>query len=131
MQWVGEKPADVLTLTVFPSASSSFDLYEDDGVTDDYKQGMYAVTRFVSTLSDGTWQLVADKPEGRFTPEKQRYHIELWWDSKPAVVTANGKTLSEIEAGSDGEGWYFDESLRRVRIQSRLDNQNKVVFTVK
>ena len=131
MQWVGEKPADVLTLSVFPSASSSFDLYEDDGITDQYKQGDYAITHFVSTLTDGTWRLEAGKPEGKFAPEKHRYHIELWWDAKPEVVSANGRTLPEIVPGSDGEGWYYDPDLRRVQIQSLLDNQNKAVFNVK
>lgn len=131
MQWVGEKPVDVITLAVFPSAASTFDLYEDDGTTDNYKQGEYAITHIESTLSDGAWQLVIAKSEGSYRPEAHRYHVELWWDSKPAAVSANGRTLPEIASGSDSEGWYFDEALRQVHIQSRLTNHDKVVFSVK
>lgn len=130
MQWVGEKPADVITLSVFPSERSTFDLYEDDGVSDAYKQGDYAITHIESTLQDGAWQLVIGRPEGAFTPERHRYDVELWWDAKPAAVRVDGRSLPETPAESDGEGWCYDETLRRVRIRSSATNQNRVIFHV-
>lgn len=39
MNYVGEKPADVLTLDLYPYGNISFNLYEDDGLTRDYKKG--------------------------------------------------------------------------------------------
>lgn len=130
MQWVGEKPADVITLSVFPSERSSFDLYEDDGVSDEYKQGAYALTHIESTLQGGAWQLVIDRPSGQFVPERHRYNVELWWDAKPSAVRVDGRSLPETPAESDSEGWYFDEILRRVQIRSGATNQNRVVFNV-
>jgi alpha-glucosidase (family GH31 glycosyl hydrolase) len=39
-----EKPKDPVTFDIYPSGKSSFTLYEDDGVTQDYRAGMYAKT---------------------------------------------------------------------------------------
>jgi hypothetical protein len=39
-----EKPKDPVTFDIYPSGRSSFTLYEDDGVTQDYRAGMYART---------------------------------------------------------------------------------------
>jgi alpha-glucosidase len=46
MHYVDEKPADPLTLDIYPSAKSIYTLYEDDGRSNDYKRGSFARTRF-------------------------------------------------------------------------------------
>jgi alpha-D-xyloside xylohydrolase len=40
LQHTGEKPADPLTLWVYTGADASFELYEDDGVSYGYEQGL-------------------------------------------------------------------------------------------
>ena len=42
LQYTDEKPADPITLTVYAGADGSFDLYEDQGTTNDYEQGAFA-----------------------------------------------------------------------------------------
>jgi alpha-glucosidase len=44
MYYDGERPADTLTLDIYPAGSSAFDLYEDDGLTRDYRKGAFAKT---------------------------------------------------------------------------------------
>lgn len=131
MQWVDEKPVEEITFAVFPSAESSFEFYEDDGISEDYKHGGYAVTHIESTLQDGVWQLRVGKPEGAFRPERHRYGVELWWDARPAAVSVNGRPLAEMAADAPGEGWFFDEILRRVIIRSNQTNEQQVVFQVR
>ena len=41
-QYIGEKPADPITLIVYAGADSTFTLYEDDGLTFDYEHGAFA-----------------------------------------------------------------------------------------
>jgi len=43
VQYVDEKPADPIQLTVVRGANASFDLYEDDGTSNDYQRGKYSV----------------------------------------------------------------------------------------
>jgi len=38
MQYVGEKPADPITLYVYAGADGQFTLYEDQGTTFDYEK---------------------------------------------------------------------------------------------
>lgn len=130
MQWIGEKPVEEITFTVFPSSSSSFDLYEDDGISDDYKTGKFSVTHIESLLQDGGWKLTIGKPEGLFQPEPHRYNVELWWDVRPLSVSVNGNALPEISGDSNEEGWYFDDVMRRVIIRSNQKNDREVVFQV-
>ena len=131
MQWVDEKPVEEITFAVFPSDSSSFDFYEDDGISEDYKTGGYAVTHIDSKLNDGTWEMTVGKPEGSFRPAPHRYGVELWWDTRPTSVNVNGSELPEISADASAEGWYFDDTLRRVIIRSNQNNERQVVFQVR
>ncbi len=45
MNYDAEKAADSLTLDIYPSATSSFELYEDDGITREHRKGAFAKTR--------------------------------------------------------------------------------------
>ena len=40
MQWVDQHPVDVITLDVYPSGISSYEMYEDDGISMDYQKGI-------------------------------------------------------------------------------------------
>lgn len=130
MQWVDEKPVEEITFSVFPSSFSSFNLYEDDGISENYKNGEYAVTNIESVLNDGKWKMTIEKPEGGYRPECHRYGVELWWETLPNSVSVNGQEIQQISPSSTDEGWFFDETLRRVIIRSNKTNKEKVVFQV-
>jgi alpha-D-xyloside xylohydrolase len=42
LQYTSEKPADPLTLYVYGGADGSFNLYEDQGTTNDYERGVFS-----------------------------------------------------------------------------------------
>jgi hypothetical protein len=44
MLYDGQKPADTLTLDVYPDGYSSFELYEDDGITREHRDGAFSKT---------------------------------------------------------------------------------------
>ena len=46
MQYTGEKPWDNLELRLYPGADGTFTLYEDEGDTYRYEQGVYTTIRF-------------------------------------------------------------------------------------
>ena len=131
MQWIGEKPIEEITVEVFPSAFSSFDLYEDDGISEVYKDGIYSITHIESRLNNGQWDMTIGQPEGAYTPESYRYNVVLWWDERPASVSINGTELPEISLDSSTEGWYFDDNLCRVTIRSNQKNDQPVIFQVR
>ena len=129
MNYVGEKPADVLTLDLYPYGNTSFNLYEDDGLTRDYKKGEFART-LISVSSPkgekGTITVDIAKAKGDYKGRYQErtYLLDVRSESSPSNVTLAGKPLSAIspEAFNAGqEGWYFDASDRMGRVKVRTN----------
>ena len=47
VQHTGERPLDEVTLQIYPEGTSRFELYEDDGRSNAYRRGQYALTPIV------------------------------------------------------------------------------------
>ena len=96
MNYVGEKPADVLTLDLYPYGNTSFNLYEDDGLTRDYKKGEFACT-LISVSSPkgekGTITVDIAKAKGDYKGRYQErtYLLDVRSESSPSNVTVAGK----------------------------------------
>jgi alpha-glucosidase (family GH31 glycosyl hydrolase) len=91
MKYVGEKTVDVITLDVFPSVHSSFNLYEDDGQRLKYKQGDYSISKINCVSSPGKIQITISKPSGKFAPALHSYTIKLHTTKTPKNILENGK----------------------------------------
>lgn len=134
MQWVGEKPVDVLTLDVYPEGESSFEMYEDDGLSHDYEKGVYAFTRFTSSLGNDKWVFRAAKPEGKYKPEQHGYKVQAYLDFVPSQVTENGKSLKALASQTDVDnqpGWYYSQEKKRLFVRLVGDNSKDVELVVK
>lgn len=134
MQWVGEKPVDILTLDVYPEGESSFEMYEDDGLSHDYEKGVYAFTRFSSILADNKWIFRIAKPEGKYHPERHGYKVQAYLDFMPSQIQENGRTLNVLSSQADTEiqaGWFYDREKKRLFVRLAGDNRNDVELIVK
>jgi hypothetical protein len=90
-------PKDHLELVVFPG-KGQFELYEDDGITEAYRNNQYRWARFTTTQPDTkTWLLSIYPVEGmcQSLPAKRRYTIHLRRSSKPASVTINERRTQD------------------------------------
>jgi alpha-glucosidase len=108
MQYVGERPVDVLTLHVYPGDGESA-LYEDDGRTWAFQGGEYRLTRF---RCEARWAPGARQPiavrvrrsaEGRFTPAYERVRVALHGlDAAPREVWVDGAPVADsgFDAGA-------------------------------
>jgi alpha-glucosidase (family GH31 glycosyl hydrolase) len=122
MQWVDQYPVDVLTLDVYPSGTSTYELYEDDGETLNYAKGVFALTRFKSELTPEAWTFTAAQPEGSFTPPAHTYLIKALLDKKPVTVSKNGKTVYD---------WSYDEETHRLLVKTKSGNKENITVKVK
>lgn len=133
MQYMSEKPVDEITLTIYPVGHSSYDLYEDDGKSLDYQQGVFSLTHIESQETDGSWTLRIPQPEGAYQPDQHTYRVEAYWDSKPTKVTQNGKTLDEFASKEEtltAQGWYYDDVLKMIHVKSALSNRENIEIHV-
>jgi len=131
MQYMDEKPVNKITLEVFPSGKSTFDMYEDDGISLDYQKGVFSITHIESDLNPSNWVLTIKEPEGLYKPSKHSYTVKAYLGKEPSGITENGKTLKRYENINDlstNYGWYFDESSNQVRIQTQNFNDNTIVL---
>lgn len=82
-QYIGEKPAETLTLYVYAGADGKFTLYEDDGLTFDYEKGAFAQIPFA--WNDAAKTLSIGKREGSFDGllAERTFNIILVSPAKP------------------------------------------------
>ena len=94
MQYAGQRPVTVLTLNIYPGNGTSW-LYEDDGESTDYLQGIRRVTRFRMSRSEGLLRLERDT-QGYFLPTYTRQHLILHGvDGRPTRVFLDGRVIYE------------------------------------
>lgn len=109
-----------LKIEVFAGADNSFMLYEDDGKTNDYKDGKFAVTDISLCWSEKTFKI---KRSGDLSliPENRQYHIEFirFADTKISVF-ADGKEIN-AEKVFDGDKICVDISDAKGDIEIKFE----------
>lgn len=133
MEWVDQHSVDVLTLDVYPSGKSSFEMYEDDGISLDYEKGISSITRFTSELTEESWMFKVEKPVGSYHPESHTYLIKARLDDAPEKVLENNKALPKLDstvAVESKAGWFYDETSKRLWIKTINGNKTDVQLIV-
>ena len=84
---------DEITLLIYPEGSSSFTLYEDDGETNRYREGEYALTEITCRASD-TETLVGIAPvngDSAVARPDRIYTLKIFAAKSPRSATVNGR----------------------------------------
>jgi len=87
--WGGVENPEMLDVYVFPGADNSFELYEDDGLTTDYQQGVFCVTKF--TLQDGIFTIHPATGSVNLIPATRTYRIHLRGVDENTIQNASGE----------------------------------------
>ncbi len=83
-----------MEVTIAPGASGSFDLYEDDGVSQDFREGKYAVTKLTLDWQDNAARFTIHQAEGdtSLVPDR-RWTLRLIGFGKGCTFTVNGQEI--------------------------------------
>lgn len=119
VQYIAEIPSDTITLLVYPSKESSYNLYEDDGISTDYAKGIYALTKIKSSLCGSVWQMKIYPSKGNYTAEPHHYQVAVYIDKKPTTVKVNDVIISN---------WQYNEKLRQLYF---FAGKNDKIITIK
>jgi alpha-glucosidase len=93
VQHTGEMAGKPLEVTLFPSSAPSERwLYEDDGISFDYKRGAFARRRFAAR-ADGSIEIGA--PEGTYRPQPRQLVLTVRGRASASRVTVNGAETKE------------------------------------
>ena len=137
-----DKPKDPVTIDVYPAGKTSFNLYEDDGVTQQYRTGAFAKTLIEvdapKSLDIAERISVKVGPaKGQYTgmPASRSYVVDVHIPARPAGVQLADKPLPVFEKRQEfdaaAEGWFFDARDRRGVLHVKTRPQPlKAGFTV-
>jgi alpha-glucosidase (family GH31 glycosyl hydrolase) len=109
-QYVGEHPVERVFVNVFPtSTETSFNYYDDDGITYAYEKGAFFEQRLSSSDNGTVVRFTLARPTGTYKPPLREYEVNLHGISARAVsMDGVGCThytdLAHLESASD-EGW--------------------------
>lgn len=86
--WDNISNPDALRINVFPGSDNVFELYEDDGETQAYQQGDFALTAFSQTWSqdEGHFIIAPVSGEQKHLPESRQYEIVFTSVNDPETV---------------------------------------------
>jgi hypothetical protein len=118
MNFIGEKPSTP-TLMIYPDdkGGASTTLYEDDGTSPDYRQGVFRRTPVSVEASGRGYQLSLSAPQGKYVPP----HRSLTFTLKPATavrqVLVDGRVLVMNRPGETQDGWFVGRDGLTVRIK--------------
>jgi alpha-glucosidase len=91
MNYTGEKPQDPITLNIYPddSGTAAGILYEDDGISPNYKQGGFRRT-IASVKRVGVGYVVTmSAPQGSYSPGARKFNF---------LIKASGRTYRAVTA---------------------------------
>lgn len=128
---------DKLKLLIEPSEESSFVLYEDDGITNNYKNGEYLKTLVSVKKTDGV--KITFEKEGNYNKQPKEINIDLLCrDVAPVQICLKDiklpMLLDKKQWELSEEGWYFDTEQRIAKIKYPNIGENydlHVNFSVK
>jgi alpha-glucosidase (family GH31 glycosyl hydrolase) len=117
MDYSDQKPLDHLILDIYGTLASSFELYEDDGLTLDYEKARYARTSIKYTqLKNGTSVVEIGPAIGEYTGqvEKRGYSLHIPCSAEPQSIRVNNLSLAK-----DKWTWKKDRDILTIEIDKK------------
>ncbi|MDO3693260.1 glycoside hydrolase family 31 protein [Wenyingzhuangia sp. chi5] len=124
INYVGEKEMTQLTLDVYPNASNTFTLYNDDGKTLDYKKGKFNTTLFISKISEKEIEFTIEATKGKFKSTVLDYIVRFHLKEKPNSIKVDDK-IYEL----DSDKIAFKDGVLSVSVER--NSKEKTVIVVK
>lgn len=130
MMYNWERQSDTLTLKIYPFGKSSFTLYEDDGLTREYRNGAYATTKLEVSDSEKAKDpttITINAAQGNFNgrQEARTYLMDIHAHKIPKTIMVNGKKLIKVKDGENfsaiKSGWYYDSSDQNWALHIKTD----------
>ncbi|WP_161807565.1 discoidin domain-containing protein [Bacillus sp. FJAT-28004] len=113
----GQVPPNPITYDIYPYKTSSFTMYEDDGVSREHRSGKFAKTVITSIAPEtGTGDLkvqvgasIGDY-DGKLASRTNMFQIHM--HTKPDGIEVGGTSYTEFASKAEwtnaASGWYFD-----------------------
>jgi alpha-glucosidase len=111
MQFIGQVENYPVIFEVFPAAagkSATFDLYEDDGETNNYKLDICQWTTIKCVSSADSWVISVSKKalNGFESQQNRNLGIRIYLEKCPSSVIFNEVKAKKVNTQNIEDGWY-------------------------
>jgi hypothetical protein len=103
---------DELTWQIYPHGASRFELYEDDGRTNAYRRGAYALTSIACAAEPSRISVRIEAPRGdrSVVPSNRRHLLQLRIDRPTAVDVEGAGPIPHTRGDAGRPGWWMDDA---------------------
>ncbi len=109
-----------LVVTAYPGGEGRYDLYEDDGVSEDYQRGRFATIPLHQRSGAASHEVTVGPAKGRYRGFKKLRSLEVRLAASvpPARVMVGGKQLDWSHRPCK-QGWWYDGDAATVVVRLR------------
>lgn len=120
-----------LNILFVPDVDSEFNLYEDDGKTNDYRKGILKNTNI--SVKSGVKTIIKFESEGEFESPVENILLDIIHREKsPFYVQIDGRDIKHFlhrrKFEEAEEGWYYSQSLKSVQVKYKNPDKNHEVL---
>jgi len=117
MNFDNERPADTLTLDIYPGPDAIFEMFEDEGSNRDYRSGKYTKTMLSAKSDEGGTRvneisISAGKGDFKGKLIARTYILQIHSSVLPKQILVQGVKLKKNKNAKDltkaATGWYFN-----------------------
>jgi len=123
-----------LTVHIWPSQKSNFELYEDDGISYNFEKGDFATTAFNCIKDDKSIQIIKSMSQGNYKlPERDiMFCIHKVPDVKSVLL--NNKSCAQYfkknAFESSTQGWYYDNISKTIWVKAKDDSKKELSILI-
>jgi alpha-glucosidase len=117
-QYVGQLASNPLTFNIYPGPDSSYQLYQDDGISQAAaSSSTYRLTTISHTGVPGGQSIRVQRGVDKFPPPEQYFFIALLGTRHPVSVALNGANLQDVKdpatlASSNANAYYWNAGIQ-------------------
>jgi alpha-glucosidase (family GH31 glycosyl hydrolase) len=111
IQYDGEALLDDVTLLIYPEGESAFELYEDDGASNAYRDGGWAITAIAcrAEASRLTCRVAPAHGDASLIPQGRRYTLQICTAGVPERVELAGRDVLRQRVAPGDAGWWRED----------------------
>jgi alpha-glucosidase len=133
-QYVGQLAENPITLNIYPGPDASFQLYQDDGISNDFQSGKIRLTVISHQGIPGGQRVRVQHITDKYTPPEKFYFIAFPGTNPPASVQAAGSALPNVFNSSalwtaTVNSYYYNDGIKTTFLKI-LDNVSDLTAEV-
>ena len=122
MNYDGEKPLDTLTLDIYPKGNVSYQLYEDDGLTREYRKGVFATTTITANQAPNGLVIIINPIKGKYQGmlSSRSYDLQIHLSGQPSSVILNGENFSNWQYDKSNKKGILTVSIKKFSVNKKI-----------